>query len=150
MANTVVQSGVPTWRRRVHHHVFAPHLSQRANAWAWVVMLAMLANLSVTVLESVPELFDAVHRWEPVVSWVCGLCFLVDWLSRLWSCPEHVDDHGRPLSLRPRLQYQLSFLGIIDLIAAMPLLCASQPNRAHTKPVDHCCLCALQNSLRRY
>ena len=47
---------------------------------------------------------------------------LIDWLARLWSCPERVDDHGRAISLRPRVDYQASFLGLIDLVAALPVL----------------------------
>lgn len=113
-----------TWRRRVHDCVHASRVTHGPNAWAWIIIVALLANLSVTVLESVPELFEAVHRWEPWVSRVCGLCFLTDWLARLWSCPEHVDDHGRPIALRPRLDYQFSFLGLIDLVAALPVMYA--------------------------
>lgn len=123
MTTPAVISAQPrTWRRRVHDHVTAHHLNQRPNAWAWIIMLALLTNLTVTVLESVPELYDRVHLWEPLVSWCCGLCFLLDWLARLWSCPDHVDDHGRAISLRPRTDYQLSFLGLMDLVAALPVV----------------------------
>lgn len=123
MTTPAVISAQPrSWRRRVHDHVTAHHLNQRPNAWAWIIMLALLTNLTVTVLESVPELFDRVHPWEPLVSWCCGLCFLLDWLARLWSCPDHVDDHGRAISLRPRTDYQLSFLGLMDLVAALPVV----------------------------
>lgn len=123
MTTPAVISAQPrSWRRRVHDHVTAHHLNQRPNAWAWIIMLALLTNLTVTVLESVPELYDRVHLWEPLVSWCCGLCFLLDWLARLWSCPDHVDDHGRAISLRPRTDYQLSFLGLMDLVAALPVV----------------------------
>ena len=123
MTTPAVISAQPrSWRRRVHDHVTAHHLNHRPNAWAWIIMLALLTNLTVTVLESVPELYDRVHLWEPLVSWCCGLCFLLDWLARLWSCPDHVDDHGRAISLRPRTDYQLSFLGLMDLVAALPVV----------------------------
>lgn len=122
MQSTSIAVAPTNFRERVHALVFAPHQSQRPNAWAWAVILALLANLVVTVLESVPEYFDAMSRWEPWVSVLGGMVLGADWLARLWSCPDHKDAHGRPLSSRPRSDYQLGFLGLIDAVAALPLL----------------------------
>ncbi len=121
MQDTTIATASSSVRERIHSIVFASHQSQRPNAWAWTVMAVLLSNLLITILESVPEYFHVISLWEPGVSMVCGVVLLLDWLARLWSCPDHKDDHGRAISLQPHADYQLSFLGLIDALATLPL-----------------------------
>jgi voltage-gated potassium channel len=79
----------------------------------------IVITLAATVIESVPELATAYARPLNVIEWTATLVFSLEYVARLWSAAEH------PLlkrgALFGRLRFALSFSGLIDLAAILPL-----------------------------
>lgn len=83
-----------------------------------ILILLIVATLTATVIESVPELANAYALPLSAIEWAATLIFSLEYAARVWSAVEH------PLSKRGalsgRLRFILSFPGLIDLAAILP------------------------------
>jgi voltage-gated potassium channel len=79
----------------------------------------IVVTLSATVVESVPDLAIAYAVPLNAIEWTATIVFSLEYAARLWSAAEH------PLLKRGaffgRLRFVLSFSGLIDLAAILPL-----------------------------
>ena len=83
------------------------------------LILLILITLTATVIESVPDLAKKYALPLSAIEWAATLVFSLEYAMRLWSAAEH------PLLKRDaffaRLGFVLSFSGLIDLAAILPL-----------------------------
>jgi voltage-gated potassium channel len=98
-----VESGARhRWYRRVFHHD-AP---DERNFDLWLIA-AILASVTVVVLDSVPAIKARWHGELYVAEWFFTLLFTAEYALRLWV-------------VRNPLRYARSFYGVIDLLAILP------------------------------
>ena len=90
------------WYRRVFHHD-AP---DERNFDLWLIA-AILASVTVVVLDSVPAIKARWHDALYIAEWFFTLLFTVVYALRLWV-------------VRNPLRYARSFYGVIDLLAILP------------------------------
>jgi voltage-gated potassium channel len=83
------------------------------------LILLIVATLTATVIESVPEMANAYAPALSAVEWTATLVFSLEYAARLWSAAEHplLKHHGLFFG---RLRFALSFPGLIDLAAILP------------------------------
>jgi voltage-gated potassium channel len=83
------------------------------------LILLIVATLTATVIESVPEMANAYAPALSAVEWTATLAFSLEYAARLWSAAEHplLKHHGLFFG---RLCFALSFPGLIDLAAILP------------------------------
>jgi voltage-gated potassium channel len=83
------------------------------------LILLIVATLTATVFESVPEMAKAYALQLSAVEWTATLIFSLEYAARLWSAAEHplLKHHG---AFFGRLRFALSFSGLIDLAAILP------------------------------
>jgi voltage-gated potassium channel len=108
------------WR----HHVYAV-LEQgdgaggASRALNGFLIALIVVTLAATVIESVPDLAKIYALPLGVIEWTATLVFSLEYAARLWSAAEH------PLlkrgALLGRLRFVLSFPGLVDLVAILPL-----------------------------
>jgi voltage-gated potassium channel len=79
----------------------------------------IVVTLVATVVESVPDLAKIYALPLDAIEWTATLVFSLEYAARLWSAAEH------PLLKRGaffgRLRFALSFPGLVDLVAVLPL-----------------------------
>ena len=79
----------------------------------------IVVTLAATVIESVPDLATSYALPLDAIEWTATLVFSLEYAARLWSAAEH------PLLKRGaffgRLRFALSFPGLVDLAAVLPL-----------------------------
>ena len=90
------------WYRRVFHHD-AP---DERNFDLWLIA-AILASVSVVILDSVPAVKERWHGVLYLAEWFFTLLFTAEYALRLWV-------------VRKPLRYARSFYGVIDLLAILP------------------------------
>jgi voltage-gated potassium channel len=83
------------------------------------LILLIVATLTATVIESVPEMVNAYALPLGVVEWTATLIFSLEYAARLWSAAEYplLTHHG---AFFGRLRFTLSFPGLVDLVAILP------------------------------
>ncbi|ABD06088.1 cyclic nucleotide-binding domain (cNMP-BD) protein [Rhodopseudomonas palustris HaA2] len=84
------------------------------------IVLFLVLSISVTVLESVPELRARYDLPLRATELLCLVVFSIEYSIRIWIAPEHLP--FRPMSsLQARWSYMVSPQGIIDFLAILPL-----------------------------
>jgi voltage-gated potassium channel len=82
-----------------------------------IVMIGV--TLTATVIESVPDMARIYALPLSAIEWAATLIFSLEYAARFWSASEH------PLLKRSaffgRLRFVLSFSGLVDLVAILPL-----------------------------
>ncbi|MEO8225230.1 MAG: ion transporter [Gammaproteobacteria bacterium] len=98
------------WRRRLFIVIFESDTPAGRN-FDIALLIVIVASLVVVMLESVEPMNGSVWQTFSVLEWVFTALFTLEYLARL-SCVQHP------------LRYALSFFGIVDLLAVMPLYLA--------------------------
>jgi voltage-gated potassium channel len=84
-----------------------------------LLIALIVVTLVATVVESVPDLAKIYALPLDAIEWTATLVFSLEYAARLWSAAEH------PLLKRGaffgRLRFALSFPGLVDLVAVLPL-----------------------------
>jgi voltage-gated potassium channel Kch len=82
------------------------------------LIVLIVATLTATVMETVPDMAKAYAVPLSAVEWAATFIFSLEYAARLWSAAEH------PLLKRGavfgRLRFVLSFSGLVDLAAILP------------------------------
>ncbi len=81
-----------------------------------VVIFTSSICLVLTTEPSIEERFGEYLWWCEAFS---SLVFMVEYLLRVWSCPEEARADG---CLKTRLRYMFSFMGIVDLLSFLPFM----------------------------
>ena len=99
--------GLPGSRRALVHHIIFEHDSGWAKWFDVGLLLAILASVSVVMIDSVADFNDNYGPLLGLIEWVFTLIFTIEYVLRLWAVR------------RPRA-YAFSFFGIIDLLSVIP------------------------------
>lgn len=84
------------------------------------VTCAILWSVGFMFMTSIPELSEELSPWQFTVTTVTGTLFFFEFLGRIFSINTTQDQTG--VSARTmRMKYIKSFMGIVDLIAILPL-----------------------------
>jgi voltage-gated potassium channel len=109
----------PDLRDRLYELLEYDHLSYSAGSrFVRLIVSIIILDVLAMVLASVPE-FDARFGWPfTVIKTGAVIVFGLEYLARLWSVVGHSPRKKSPV--QDRLEYALSSLGIIDLLAFLP------------------------------
>jgi voltage-gated potassium channel len=115
---------LPTWRARFDWLLGpaeTPRWPQRLVSGVFIgLTLASAIAIALETLEGVPE---RVGRLLRLIEAVTVAVMVVEYALRLWAAPER-EAVGAKSPWRARLQYATSFVGVVDLLAALPALVA--------------------------
>ncbi len=109
----------PDLRDRLYELLEYDHLSYSAGSrFVRLIISIVILDVLAMILASVPE-FDAQFGWLfTAVKIGAVVVFGLEYLSRLWSVAGHSPRKRSPA--QDRIEYALSSLGIIDLLAFLP------------------------------
>jgi voltage-gated potassium channel len=113
-------------RTALRHKTYAALSGGDAHRGAtWVALLitfSVVFTTAITVLQSLPDLQPPIATAASVLLPLCGGVFVVEFLLRIWTATDS-DRFGRTFPLwGQRGAYLVSFQGIIDLLACIPLV----------------------------
>lgn len=95
--------------------------SKKTDLFGRVVDLFLILLISVNIVSVILETVDWIDAQYgtlfQIIEYFSVVIFSVEYLARLWSCVENPAYEG---SDNPRLQYMLSPLALIDLLAILP------------------------------
>jgi voltage-gated potassium channel len=115
---------LPTWRARFDWLLGpaeTPRWPQRLVSGVFIgLALASASAIALETLEGVPEDVGWLLR---LIEAVTVAVMVVEYALRLWVAPER-EAIGTARPWRARLQYAISFVGVVDLLAALPALVA--------------------------
>jgi voltage-gated potassium channel len=123
------------WRSQVAKLLDPGHESSIARTAVRVLLLAaILASVSVVVLETVESLAERHHVLFTAIEIIAVGIFTLEYALRLWIAPEGNLGQGTT-ARRARLRYAVSAFGVIDLLAFLPfyvnLLLPIHPDLLH-------------------
>ena len=94
------------WRQKLHDVIFEAETGP-GRAFDVALLVAIVASVLVTILDSVASIAAEYHDLFVVAEWVFTILFTVEYVLRL-------------ISVRRKLGYVFSFYGIIDFLAILP------------------------------
>jgi voltage-gated potassium channel len=106
MLRTIRDDPTPTLRARLHEIIFEADTPE-GRLFDLLLLVAIIASVTVVVLESVPSVRARVGPTLRALEWGFTILFTIEYILRLVSV-------GRPL------RYARSWYGVIDLIAVLP------------------------------
>jgi voltage-gated potassium channel len=83
-----------------------------------LIVALIVVDVLAAILASVPELDASFGRLFTTIEIVAVVAFALEYAARVWSVAGHSLRHVSPT--RARLEYTVSSLGIIDLLAFLP------------------------------
>jgi voltage-gated potassium channel len=83
-----------------------------------LIVALIVVDVLAAILASVPELDAGFGRLFTTIAIVAVVAFALEYAARVWSVAGHSLRHVSPT--RARLEYTVSSLGIIDLLAFLP------------------------------
>ena len=97
------------------------HVAQRVRTVEILLILVGIISVSGGTVEGLAPSYRALAA---TVTGIVSLCFLFEYLARLWIAPE-IPHLLSKTAIRSRIRWALSPEGIIDLLAVMPALAAA-------------------------
>lgn len=126
-----------TLRKRVQMALDFDEHGNPFDRWVGFSILVLIAiNVLAVIAESIPRFFASHRTLFNVIELLSVTAFTVEYLLRVWSCVDEEGFSSHPI--RGRLQYALSPLGIVDLLAIAPFFLVGGLNPS----------LGLQNSMR--
>lgn len=96
-----------TWRYKLHQVIFEAN-TRAGKAFDIALLILILASIFIVMLDSVRSIHARFGETFLVLEWVFTILFTIEYILRL-------------VSVRKPLLYAVSFLGIIDLLAILPM-----------------------------
>jgi voltage-gated potassium channel len=96
-----------SWRRRLHEVIFESNTSA-GKAFDITLLVCILSSIIVVILDSVASYHERYGKIFLIVEWCFTILFTIEYILRL-------------ISVRKPLRYAFSFLGLIDLLAIIPM-----------------------------
>src|ERR1700752_4845159 len=110
-----------TLRSRVHSLIDSEAHTRSAAAIRAVMVAAIVLNAAAIVLTTVKSLHAAYGPLFDAMDSAAVMLFALDYAARIWTAPEgNLPDVHSPWGAR--IAYIASALGIIDLVALLPLI----------------------------
>jgi voltage-gated potassium channel len=97
---------VAPWRQKLWEVIFESD-TPAGKAFDIVLLVAIVASVTVVLLESTPDMTPAVSRSLLILEFGFTLLFTVEYIMRL-------------VSVRRPIRYMISFYGIVDFMAIIP------------------------------
>ena len=95
------------WRSRLHEVIFESNTSA-GKAFDICLLIAILASIAIVMLDSVPTLHAQYGQIFFILEWAFTILFTIEYILRL-------------ISVKRPLLYMFSFLGLVDLLAIIPM-----------------------------
>lgn len=95
------------WRERIHEIIFEAD-TRAGKVFDIVLMVLILLSILSAMLESIESIDRRYHAELVAAEWVFTVLFTIEYALRL-------------VSVRKKLRYALSFFGIVDLLAILPM-----------------------------
>ena len=109
----------PDLRDRLYELLEHDHLPHSVGSrFVRLIVVIIVLDVLAAILASVPEYDEKFHRLFTTVEVAAVMAFALEYLARIWSIVGHSLRDMTPM--RARLEYALSALGIIDLLAFLP------------------------------
>jgi len=109
----------PDLRDRLYELLEHDHLPHSVGSrFVRLIVVIIVLDVLAAILASVPEYDAKLHRLFTTVEVAAVVAFALEYLARIWSVVGHSLRDMTPM--RARLEYALSSLGIIDLLAFLP------------------------------
>ena len=96
-----------TWRSRLHEVIFESNTSE-GKTFDICLLVSILASIIVVMLDSVASLHLRYGKFFFIIEWVFTILFTIEYMLRL-------------ISVKRPIRYVFSFLGLIDLLAIIPM-----------------------------
>ena len=96
-----------SWRRRLHEVIFESNTSA-GKTFDICLLICILASICVVMLDSVSTLHSKYGEIFFVLEWFFTILFTVEYILRI-------------ITIKKPLLYVVSFLGLIDLLAIVPM-----------------------------
>ena len=113
------RAGDPNLRDRLYELLEHDHLPRSVGSrFAGLIIVIIVVDVMAMVLASVPDLDARFGLLFTVVEVAAVMAFALEYLARIWSVAGHSPRDVTPA--RARLDYALSSLGVIDLMAFLP------------------------------
>jgi voltage-gated potassium channel len=111
--------GDPDLRDRLYELLEHDHLPHSVGSrFVKLIVAIIIIDVSAMILASVPEFDARFGRLFTVIDVAAAIAFGLEYAARLWSVAGHSLRDMTPT--QARLEYALSSLGIIDLLAFLP------------------------------
>ena len=115
-----VARGRGTWRARVHALLDGEGRTPGSAAVRVVMVSAIVLNATAIVLTTVKSLSAVYGGVFDAIDDTAAALFALDYAARIWTAPE--GESATPLNpWSARLAYVCSALGVVDLLAVLPL-----------------------------
>src|SRR6185295_9314202 len=115
-----VARGRGTWRARVHALLDGEGRTPGSAAVRVVMVSAIVLNAAAIVLTTVKSLSAVYGGVFDAIDDTAAALFALDYAARIWTAPE--GESATPLNpWSARLAYVCSALGVVDLLAVLPL-----------------------------
>jgi voltage-gated potassium channel len=95
------------WRSRLHEVIFESNTSE-GKAFDICLLISILTSMAVVMLDSVASLHERFGRIFFILEWAFTILFTIEYLLRL-------------IAVKRPLLYVFSFLGLVDLLAIIPM-----------------------------
>jgi len=95
------------WRSKLHEVIFESNTSA-GKVFDVFLLISILASIGVVMLDSVASFHSRYGEFFFILEWVFTILFTIEYLLRL-------------VSVKKPLLYAFSFLGLIDLLAILPM-----------------------------
>lgn len=96
-----------TWKQRLHEVIFESNTAY-GKAFDIALLVCILSSIIVVILDSVPSYHEQYGSIFLIIEWCFTILFTIEYILRL-------------VSVRKPLRYAFGFLGLIDLLAIIPM-----------------------------
>lgn len=94
------------WKEKLHEVIFEADTPE-GKAFDIILLLAIVLSTITIMLESVPAIAYSHRKWFVAAEWIFTALFTTEYILRI-------------ITVRQKLNYVLSFIGIIDLLSILP------------------------------
>ena len=105
--NDTAQRDQINWRRKLHETIFEAN-TRKGKLFDVMLLIFIVLSILAVMLDSVEELHKKYGTALFVLEWVFTIVFSIEYILRI-------------ISLRKPILYMFSFLGVIDLLAIIPM-----------------------------
>src|SRR5688572_12445978 len=95
------------WKQRLHEVIFESH-TPAGKAFDVALLVCIIGSIIVVILDSVPGLHLKYGRIFLIIEWSFTILFTIEYFLRL-------------IAVKQPVKYAFGFLGLIDLLAIIPM-----------------------------
>jgi voltage-gated potassium channel len=96
-----------SWREKIHEIIYEADTPE-GKLFDVILLIVIIASILLVMLESVKSFDAKYHEYLNIGEWIITIFFSIEYILRI-------------ISIKKPLKYILSFYGIIDLLATIPM-----------------------------